>query len=205
MIMNTETKDITRYCGLMENVKSRFELIRRILAEGTFFKSNEFAYECVSVQFRKVLESIAFASLCANKDKYSEVHANFAKHWRAKALLEDLERVHPNFYPVPLKPPIVNADGTKHFDRIDNGFLTREDFVLLYDKCSEVIHTRNPFSQKEPRIDFVCSVEEWLNRIKILLQLHMMQLADVNEIWVVSMHEPSDGKVHAYIACSQTG
>jgi hypothetical protein len=202
--MNAETNDITRYCGLMENIKMRFELIRRILAEGTFFASNEFAYECVSVQLRKLLESIAFASLCANKDKYSEVHANFAKHWRAKALLEDLERVHPKFYPVPIRPPITQADGTKHFDRIDDGFLTRKDFVFLYDKCSEVIHTRNPYSSQELRIDFVCSVEEWLNKIQILLKLHMVQLVDINVLWLVSMHEPSDGKVRAYTACSQT-
>ena len=204
-MMVTETKSIKLYCGLMEDVKARLELIRRFTTGEVRVGSNQFTYECVSVQLRKTLESIAFASLCANKAKYSEVHANFAKHWRAKALLNDLERVHSNFYPVPMKRPITKPDGTKHHDRIDEGFLTREDFVLLYDKCSEVMHTRNPFSEAEPMIDFVYSVDEWVSRIWTLLQLHLVQLADLEDVWLVSMHEPSDGKVHAYVASAHTG
>lgn len=204
-VMPQETQPITLYCGLMEDVKVRLELIRRFTSGEVRVGSNQFTYECVSVQLRKTLESIAFASLCANKVKYSEVHANFAKHWKAKALLNDLKRVHPNFYPVPMKRPVVKPDGTKHLDRIDDGFLTREDFVFLYDRCSEVIHTRNPFSQAETAIDFVHSVDEWLRKIETLLQLHLVQLADVDTVWVVSMHEPSDGKVHAYVANARTG
>jgi hypothetical protein len=205
MMMVPETKSIELYCGLMEDVKARLELIRRFTTGEVRVGSNQFTYECVSVQLRKTLESIAFASLCANKVKYSEVHANFATHWRAKALLNDLERVHSNFYPVPMKRPITKPDGAKHCDRIDAGFLTREDFVLLYDKCSEVIHTKNPFSDAEPKIDFVYSVDEWVSRIRTLLQLHLVQLADLEDVWLVSMHEPSDGKVHAYFASAHTG
>jgi len=203
--MPQDVQAINLYCGLMEDVKARLALIRRFTSGGVPVGSNQFTYECVSVQLRKVLESIAFASLCANKEKYSEAHANFAKHWRAKALLDDIERVHANFYPIPMKRPVTKPDGTKHLDRIDTGFLTREEFVFLYNRCSEVIHTRNPFSESERAINFERSVDEWAGRIETLLQLHLVQLADVTMVWLVSMHEPSDGKVHAYIANAGTG
>lgn len=204
-MMVPETATITLYCSLMEDVKARLELVRRFTTGEVPVGSNQFTYECVSVQLRKILESIAFASLCANKAKYSEAHANFAKQWRAKAMLENLERIHSHFYPVPMKRPVIKPDGTKHLDKIDEGFLTREDFVFLYDKCSEVIHTRNPFSEAEPSIDFVRSVDGWVGRIGTLLQLHLVQLVDANVVWLVSMHEPSDGKVHAYVASAETG
>ncbi len=193
------------YCSLMEDVKARLQLIRRFTAGEVLVGSNQFTYECVSVQIRKVLESIAFASLCANKEKYSEVHTDFAKHWRAKVLLQALDRVHPDFYPIPMKHSYTRPDGTKHLDRIDDGFLTRDNFVFLYNKCSEAIHTRNPFSQAEPKIDFVHSIDEWVSKISVLLQLHLMRLAGIAEVWLVSMHEPSDGRVHGYVASPGTG
>ena len=202
-MMLSETKMIALYCSLMEDVKARLGLIHRFTAGEVRIGSNQFTYECVSAQIRKILELIAFSSLCANKEKYSQVHANFTKHWRAKALLEDLARIHSNFYPVPMKKPITKPDGTKHFERINEGYLTRKDFVFLYDRCSEVVHTRNPFSVKKPKINFDYSVDEWVSRIKTLLQLHLVQLTDISTVWIVSMHEPSDGKVHAYIANAQ--
>ena len=64
-----------------------------------------FNIELVFVQLRKTLELIAFASLTTNKQKYSAAYANFATHWRVKDTLKALEKINPDFYPVPLKPP----------------------------------------------------------------------------------------------------
>jgi hypothetical protein len=189
----------------MEDVKRRLVLVKRFASGELPLGSEQFAYECVSVQLRKVLELVAFASLCANKAKYAEAYADFAKHWRAKALLQALGRLHPDFYPKPMKSPFNKPDGTKHLDRVADGFLTPDEFVVLYDKCSDVIHTRNPFSTSEPRIDFVHSVDQWHDRIMALLRLHLMRLAGSPEVWLVSMHEPSDGRVHAYIASPRAG
>ncbi|NHQ59073.1 hypothetical protein G9409_00475 [Chlorobium sp. BLA1] len=200
-----ELESVKLYCGLMEDVKSRVALIRRFTSGEVQVGSEQFAYECVSVQLRKVLELIAFASLCANKEKYSEAYSGFAKHWRAKALLDAIGHLHPGFYPQPMRPPVASPDGTKHLDRVADGFLTQPEFVVLYDKCSEVIHTRNPFSTSEPRIDFVHSVDNWLYKITSLLNLHLMVLAGRSQVWLVSMHEPSDGRVHAYIANPNAG
>jgi len=193
------------YCGLMEDLKSRVALVRSFTSGVVRFGSEQFAYECVSVQLRKVLELIAFGSLCANKAKYSEAYSGFAKHWKAKALLEAIDRLHASFYPKPMDPRIARPDGTRHLDPITEGFLTQAEFVVLYDKCSEVIHTRNPFSASEPTIDFVHSVDQWLDKIMRLLQLHLIVLAGRSEVWLGSMHEPSDGRGDAYVASPNAG
>jgi hypothetical protein len=101
--------------------------------------------EVVCLMVRKILEQIAFASLIAHKDAYETTHSDFAKTWRVRQLLERIEAIHPGFYPRPVSGPTVDDSGVKHFADVNDGFLTREDFVFLYDKCSEALHTWNPF------------------------------------------------------------
>lgn len=68
--------------------------------------------EVIFVQFRKSLEEVAFASLSANKDVYSAVHARFSLHWRANDMLTELEKVNPGFYPVAAEAPKTTQSGS---------------------------------------------------------------------------------------------
>jgi hypothetical protein len=94
----------------------------------------------------------------------------------------------------------VKPSGAKHFEHVEGGYLVQDDFVTLYDLCCEVLHTWNPFTKKERHIDFKLSVAEWTQKIERLLQLHLMQFVDRQEIWVVDMAYSTDGKVHAFKA-----
>jgi len=40
-----------------------------------------------------------------------------------------VEKVNPNFYPISLKPPQETTPGHKFFDRVSEGYLTKEDFT----------------------------------------------------------------------------
>jgi hypothetical protein len=152
---------------------------------------------------RKTLEEFAFATLSANKEKYSEVHANFSKHLRAKDLLAVLDTVNPHFYPVPLPPPVETAPGRKLFgEPLANGFVTREDFVYLYKvylyKCSsEALHTRNPYRDLDPTINIKYTVQEWVARLQRLLSWHCATLLN-GDRWIVNI--PCEGPVHVYPA-----
>ena len=188
------------YCSCMENVKSRLDVVRSVF-EGLLSTGQElFDYEVVSVQLRKSLELIAFASMTANKELYAKEHANFSRHWRVKTMLDSLRKIHPGFYPQPIKLDHVKDNGAKHFEHVKNGYLTQEDFVTLYDLCSECIHTWNPFTEKERHIDFKHSVAKWVSRIECLLKLHLIQFVDREEIWIVEMANTKDGRVHAFKA-----
>jgi hypothetical protein len=184
----------------MEDMKRRLAVVNTVAKGNLSTGSEVFDYEFVAVQLRKSLELVAFASMTANKKLYAEAHASFANHWKAKAMLSSLDRLHPGFYPQPIILDHVKESGVKHFEHVKDGYLTKEDFVTLYDLCSEVLHTWNPFTNKERYIDFKRSVAEWVQRIERLLRLHLMRFVDREEIWVVEMETSTDGKVHAFTA-----
>jgi len=115
------TNDIQIYCDCMGVIRDRMNAVSAIMAgqihigvPGHACLKDQTA-ELIFVQFRKVLEGIAFASLSANKDKYSEVHANFLRHWRAKDMLAVMDTINPNFYPMPLLAPVEISPGHKPF------------------------------------------------------------------------------------------
>lgn len=188
------------YCSCMEDVKRRLAVVNTMAKRSLTIGSEDFDYEFVALQLRKSLELIAFASMTANKKLYAKAHANFANHWKAKTMLSSLDRIHLGFYPQPIFLDHVKESGAKHFDHVKDGYLTKDDFVTLYDLCSEVLHTWNPFTSKKRYIDFKRSVSEWSQRITRLLKLHLMRFVDRDEVWVVEMESDPDKKVRAFIS-----
>ena len=124
----------------MERVRRHIGIVDRVFLRGINTDDNDLNAELIFLHFRKALEEVAFASLAANREKYSAVRAGFATEWNARRMLGFVEKVNPNFYPVPVKPPQEISPGHKFFDRVEDGFLTKEDFVTLYDGSAEVLH-----------------------------------------------------------------
>lgn len=184
------------YCNCMERIRRRLNVLDDVLAGriGTN-KNSDVVAEIIFIQFRKSLEELAFASLSANKDVYSAVHAKFAVHWRANDMLNELEKVNPGFYPVAAEPPKETSPGFKHFDRLPGGFMTRGEFAKLYKHSSEVLHTRNPYKEGDSTINIGYTVQEWAARFRNLIRWHFVTLVGGN---VLLAHVPDDGAVHAY-------
>jgi hypothetical protein len=87
IVVNMKEDLAETYCSCMEDVKNRLAVVRTV-TQGQLSTGNElFNYELVSVQLRKSLELVAFASMTANKKIYAEAHAGFANHWKAKEML----------------------------------------------------------------------------------------------------------------------
>ncbi len=190
--------DIQIYCDCMARIRDRINVVQTILSGGIKISPEDQTAELILVQFRRTLEEIAFATLSANKEKYSEVHSNFAKHWRAKDMLAVLDTINPNFYPVALPAPVETSPGHKFFgEPLADGFLTREDFVFLYQRSSEGLHTRNPYNAGDPTIKIKYSVPEWVTRFQKLLSWHNTELLN-GDRWVVNI--PCEGPVGAWVA-----
>jgi hypothetical protein len=190
--------DAQIYCDCMARIRDRINIVREIMCGGIKIGHADQSAELIFVQFRKTLEEIAFASLSANKAKYSEVHANFSKHWRAKDMLAVMDTVNPNFYPVPLPVPVEIAPGRKHFgEPLADGFVTRDDFVFLYKCSSEALHTRNPYRSGDPTINIKYTVQEWVTRFQKLLSWHGATLLN-GDRWIANI--PVEGSVHVYPA-----
>jgi hypothetical protein len=198
--LKTEINRANNYSNSLSDIRLRLALLESI-CRGTLTTGNEnFNYELAAVNLRKILEHIAFGSLTANSVAYGAVYSGMKKIWRAKDLLDKLESIHADFYPQPLKPPKM-TEGTPrnfHFEMLSIGFLTRSEFVELYDLCSKVIHSRNPFDENTS-INFRLTVLEWTGKIRALLSFHLFRLSGLPQLWLGEL-EGADGLSHVYIA-----
>jgi hypothetical protein len=75
--------------------------------------------------------------------------------------------------------------------------MTTEEFASLYDSCSDVLHTRNPFTAKDPTIQIGYTVQQWVARVQRLLGLHLVHLAGGDK-WIVNV--PAEGDVQVWHA-----
>jgi hypothetical protein len=200
MSTSAETSPPVAYCNCMDDIKQRLNKVDRILIGHSPMKHEGLDAEVVCLLIRKSLEQLAFSSLIAHKEAYVDVYNDFSKTWRAKQLLDRLKTVHPEFYPRPVRFSEDATPPVKHLLDAPDGFLTQEEFVFLYDCCSQAIHTWNPFTPGPRVIDTQRPLTEWVNRIKTLLDLHYVRLAGEQGVWVVQMNHPVDGKVHAFPA-----
>jgi hypothetical protein len=196
MRVTVQQKQPLIYCQCMEEVRKRLDVAKDLVAEiRAGGEEHVQMTELIFVQMRKVLELIAFGSLTANKDAYATIRADFENEWNAKRLLTKLAVVNPKFYPEPLKTPVLKPDGTKFGDRVTTGFMTKSQFVVLYNVSSEVLHARNPFKKKNPVTHLGFSIDQWIERIQTLLRMHLIQLLD-GGVWVIEIR--SGGAVHVF-------
>ena len=189
------------YCSCMEDVKQRLQMIKSITEGHSPLGSEGHDAEVVCLLLRRVLEQIAFSSLVAQRETYEAVHNDVTSVWRAKRLIERLDKVHPEFYPSPVQRGVSNNPAIQHhFDDVKDGYLTKEDFQFLYDTASNGIHTWNPFKEAERVRNFERSVAEWVTRIERLLDHHLVRFLGTKDLWLIQMDSPDDHKVHAFIA-----
>lgn len=174
-------KSLQMYVSNMNELKLRVLSIERILnkTNTTSFLATD--YEFICLQFRKILELIAFSNLICNKEIYSQSHSNFSKHWRAKDILAKMEVLNSDFYPEPIVD--INAEWIARTSDI----LTKEDFILVYDECSKHIHISNPYGET-PDIELLApKFPLWLVMIINLLNPHLIKLVDGETLYHIAM------------------
>lgn len=151
--MTGEVDLLGLYAGRMAAMKKRMARIDAIfekapcMKEGRVFAEDDEALETFALEFRKVLELIAFSGLIANKVAYEETHADFAKNGYPTAISKRLDGVHPGWFPrhvtvdrrSGLPPQVLLVQSTASaFDR--------KRWQQFYDAMSVVLHVRNPFA-----------------------------------------------------------
>lgn len=195
------------YCQHMEQIKLRTNNAARVVNKSLIFENDTLAYEYASVQLRKILELIAFSSLVANKEIYSDTHKNFKAHWKAKNILKELEKINPDFYPRPGR--ITFGENNSHhielLSNIMNGKgtpLTKEEFETLYDTCSKILHIPNPY-QGNILVDFIHDIDGWLKKIAALLDTHQITLINDTK-WLIIMSMGNDKKARGFQLVPQT-
>jgi hypothetical protein len=170
----------------MDQVSRRLRLIGAV-ASGAVSTGDESANaEFACLQLRKALEQVAYAGLAASRERYAEVRPQIDREWRATKILERLAKIHPGFYPQPVAP-VRRGPNRWHCDPVVDGFLTCDEFVFLYDKCSDVVHDWNPFREGPRVVELQRSVADWAARIERLLEYHLIRLVDQRDVLLVQL------------------
>jgi hypothetical protein len=195
-----QQSDIQKYCNLMDEVKRRTLVINAFGNRKTTTPFGTTNIECVYLQLRKILELIAFGSLVANKVEFSKAYTDFSKYWNAQYLLRDIKRVNPEFYPQPIIEKLGSKPGVKSdWEHKTDGFLTKEDFLKLYEKCGKIMHAGNPYGTQVDYAYYEKSIQDWLTKITGLLNSHLIKLVNDPNLYLIHMKEDRDELVHHYI------
>ena len=128
---------------------------------------------------RKALECIAYASIVPNKNAYAkfrseaETQNDFRKDYHGGKILKQLGQINKDFYPRPLTEPQQVAEGQWHFDRLNTGYLTENQYIKLYDRLGKFLHSDNPWDNDKGYSNLAKEMPEIFQKIKSLLQLHV--------------------------------
>lgn len=189
-----------RYTDLMGELKHRLLHIEKLSSnyksvDGKHYGEQVFVYESMCLQLRKVLELLAYSTLVANEQAIEPILSDFSEYWRAKAIIKKVSSINPDFFPVSARISEQDHDGTvKALESAPNEEeFSLNEFEALYDACSQVVHSRNPYSSK-PMMPVGRPFVEWVQRIRRLLKTHLVYLKR-DDIQLVDMLDWSDGRV----------
>lgn len=182
------------YLNNMQEIKWRIEALDEIRFEKKttrFFQTNiDF---CV-VQIRKILELIALSALVSDADIYKNKLGKIETMWNARLILQDIERIHPEFYPQPI---CQDSCDTNHWIDIKDDYLTKDRFIKIYDKCGKMLHARSPFTDDKTKNEEYQqtwdSVPQWRSWIIALLNQHIVKLYNQNYLYYIAMKGSDTG------------
>ncbi|WP_258239032.1 hypothetical protein [Arcobacter sp. F155] len=183
-------KERQKYANVMNEIKRRTSVIYSILngKKNTLYKATNIELMCL--QIRKILELIALCSLVANQRLFLKKINNLQKMWNAKLILADIEKLNPDFYPKPIDEVPSKKEGIiNEFIDIKEGFLTKDEFIKVYDKCGKILHAENPLGNGIDYKYYEKVIPEWMGKIKRLLNSHTIKLLNDKNMYLVHMQE----------------
>ncbi|MBR2553373.1 MAG: hypothetical protein IKE94_00815 [Aeriscardovia sp.] len=196
--MDNHEIELGLYQDCLYEIKKRTEVIRDHINRKNVEKYLIIEVETVCLQFRKILEKIMLMSLVANKEAYAEQNEKYKKHYHAERIMKDLERINPDFYPV----PIIRIKKENDYDelkQVENGYLRKDELIQIYEACGGMMHAQNPFSAEKPVEELQRKFPVWLTKIIKLLNHHMITLIGGNTMVVALMESSDNGFPQAVI------
>lgn len=193
------------YLRNMQEIKWRIEALDEIyLGQKTtrFFQTNvEF---CV-LQIRKILELIALSALVSDADVYKEKLGRIENMWNARLILKEIERIHPDFYPQPI---FIDPDDKYNWIDVKDGYLTKKQFVKIYEKCGKMLHEASSFvdynSLQMEYKQIWNEIPKWRSLIVKLLNTHIIKLYNQTDLFFITMKDCKNGNPAGNIFTSVT-
>ena len=182
-----------RYLRNMQIIKRRIRAIKDIRTNKCRTTYSATNIEFCALQIRKILELIALSSLISDLDIYREQLNDIEKKWNARLILQDIERIHPNFYPVPID---IAPDNKYRWLDKKTPYLTKEQFVSIYKKCGKILHEDSVFKNDKDMDSTYNQTDEqinnWVFLIMNLLNTHIVHLYNKKDLFYITMGGEND-------------
>lgn len=141
------------YFNQMVEVKRRLTAIDRILGAKSGKPrtlSEDTDNELIWLQIRKIIELVTYSAIASDLERYSALRAmtngKVEDDQHAKKILNRLSGLNPKFMPLPQGTMVVQPDGVRHFEGLDEAQqATLARFSDLFDEASDHLHAANPF------------------------------------------------------------
>ena len=193
-------KERNKYANVMNEIKRRTRVIYSFLNKERDAVYTAVNIELMCLQIRKILELIALASLVANQRIFLKKVQNLQSMWNAKFILNDIEKINPNFYPNPIdEVPSKEKGIVSDWIDVKEGYLTKEEFIKVYEKCGKILHAENPLGNGTDYKYYEKNIPIWINQIKRLLNSHTVKLLNDPNIYLVHMQEHGKDGASVYV------
>jgi hypothetical protein len=139
----TDTKQLSLYASLMDEVKVRFVAVVHATNGRTGLPApivREFCHQ----QIRFLCELTALACLVAHGDIQSLQSHKIGRSTSADEIITRLERLRPHFYPMAISLELIGEENVKHRHHnirfIENSPLSKQSLITLYAKTHQFLH-----------------------------------------------------------------
>lgn len=192
-----QIQDTRPYVTAMEQIKRRVDVIYACI-DGRLNLNGPARVETATLQLRMAIETVALASLVANKELFQIHSLRFEKHWKPNDIIRELERLNPRFYPTPIRASEPDGRGVRTHEPLSDGFLTKQELVEVHGRCGDLLHARNPFRPSVNYEEFLGNVLSWTDRVVKLLNTHEIRLLGDDHFYLVHMSEQENDSVRMY-------
>jgi hypothetical protein len=199
MSVDTEQQRAARilYCTLMFEVRHRIDFVFGLLADH-YKLPEQPACELGYLQLRLVCETIAISCLVVHGDNPQARSAKMRSAHEADYILNQLERLDPNFYPQPGLPVSHPPAGGRAFVPSKSDYMTKKELLKLYWHCGERLHRGSYKDARTYRDVDLQPIRDATAKLIELLKFHKISfLGSEDELWVIMTNPASDNKVTA--------
>lgn len=142
-LTSDQLKSIELYGNLMFELRTRIDSIPKFANPDIDLPPPTRAEACF-LQLRLLCEIIALGCLTAHGDLKEVKAARLQKAYEADFIIKRLERLHPDFFPVPhtveVHPTPFVGRSAYHYTPKSDGFLTKDALLRLYRRTGGVLH-----------------------------------------------------------------
>src|SRR3954462_4020535 len=185
-------QDAKLYCKCMEDVKRRFEAIDLAAScAGPPAPLIEFT----ALQYRMIFELIILSAISSHRKEYERICKQFKKEWKVKAIVDQVKRINPSFYPEPVTlKPFKDYRANVSWAPVTDGFLTLSELVASHGRLGNILHASNQYKIPENYAAYSSMFKLWRKQICTLLNQHLIRLSP-DVVFLIAMQGGKDDSV----------